>query len=280
MKKFISLALCAILILATLTACGTTSKNKSTYTIGLCNYANDASLNQIAESIQAQLAAIGKERGVTFDVKYQNSNADSNVLNQIVSNFIADDVDLMVKNYGVRIKNGLATEHTLYAYGEKLWSSVQNDGHKTTASTAAPWVSFAEEDAPVALESTANTVDIKASASYRTVFKYDAAKGKYTRYYGNTIRKDYFTGETVDMKNVFILFTTIRNYSDNYHRQVMLESGDGYYCVNGTYTAIKWSKGAAKNGFKFTKADGSELTVNPGNSWVSIVNIGNNPTFS
>lgn len=96
MKKFISLALCAILILATLTACGTTSKNKNSYTIGLCNYANDASLNQIAESIQAQFAAIGKERGVTFDVKYQNSNADSNVLNQIVSNFIADDVDLMV----------------------------------------------------------------------------------------------------------------------------------------------------------------------------------------
>ena len=190
-----------------------------------------------------------------------------------------DDVDLMVKNYGVRIKNGLATEHTLYAYGEKLWSLVQNDGHKTTASTAAPWVSFAEEDAPVALESTANTVDIKASASYRTVFKYDAAKGKYTRYYGNTIRKDYFTGETVDMKNVFILFTTIRNYPDNYHRQVMLGSGDGYYCVNGTSTPIKWSKGNAKNSFKFTKTDGSELTVNPGNSWVSIVNIGNNPTF-
>lgn len=98
MKKFISLALCAVLILATLTACGTATKDttKSTYTIGLCNYANDASLNQIAESIQAQLAAIGKERGATFDVKYQNSNADSNVLNQIVSNFIADDVDLMV----------------------------------------------------------------------------------------------------------------------------------------------------------------------------------------
>ena len=89
MKKFISLALCAILILATLTACDTASKNKNSYTIGLCNYANDASLNQIAESIQAQLAAIGKERGVTFDVKYH-------VLNQIVSNFIADDVDLMV----------------------------------------------------------------------------------------------------------------------------------------------------------------------------------------
>ncbi len=96
MKKFISLALCAVLILATLTACGTASKTKSSYTIGLCNYVNDASLNQIVENIQSQLAAIGSEKGVTFDVKYQNCNADSNVLNQIVSNFIADDVDLMI----------------------------------------------------------------------------------------------------------------------------------------------------------------------------------------
>ena len=72
MKKFISLALCAVLILATLTACGTASKTKNTYTIGLCNYVNDASLNQIVENIQSQLAAIGKEKGVTFDVKYQN----------------------------------------------------------------------------------------------------------------------------------------------------------------------------------------------------------------
>ena len=190
-----------------------------------------------------------------------------------------DDVDLMSKNYGVRIKNGLASEHTLYVYGEKLWNSLVNDGHKTASSSTAPWVSFAEEDAPVTLESPAKTINIPASSSYRTVFKYDEAKGKYTRYYGNTLRKDYFTGETVDMKNVFILFTTIRNYSDNYHRQVLLDSGDGYYCVNGTCTPIKWSKGDAKNGVKFTKADGSELIVNPGNSWVNIVNIGNTPTF-
>ena len=60
MKKIISLALCAVLILATLTACGTTSKTKNSYTIGLCNYVNDSSLNQIVENIQSQLAAIGK----------------------------------------------------------------------------------------------------------------------------------------------------------------------------------------------------------------------------
>lgn len=191
-----------------------------------------------------------------------------------------DDIDLMSKNYGVRIKNGLASEHTLYAYGEKLWSSIKEDGHKTAASSTESWVKFADSQNPVTFENAANSVSVPFSASYKTVFKYDSAAGVYTRYFGNTVRKDYFTKETENFKNVFVLLTTIRNYPDNKHREVLLDSGDGYYCVNGTYTAIKWSKGAASNGFKFTAADGSELTVNPGNSWVCIANSSTSaPTF-
>lgn len=189
-----------------------------------------------------------------------------------------DDVDLMSKNYGVRLKNGLASEHTLYVYGEKLWSSLVSDGHKTSAENTS-WVNFADEDEANLLDGTAATVNIPASASYKTVFKYDAATGKYTRYFGNTVRKDYFTGEAVAVKNVFVLSTTIRNYADNYHREVLLEGGDGYYCTNGTYTPIKWSKGSASNGFKFTKADGSALKVSAGNSWVSLISTAYTPTF-
>lgn len=67
-----------------------------TFTVGICNYVDDASLNQIVENLENQLAAIGAQQGVTFNVKYDNCNADANVLNQIVANFIADEVDLMV----------------------------------------------------------------------------------------------------------------------------------------------------------------------------------------
>jgi putative ABC transport system substrate-binding protein len=67
-----------------------------TYKVGICNYVDDASLNQIVENVQAQLEAIGQERGVTFEINYDNCNADSTVLNQIIANFIADDVDLMI----------------------------------------------------------------------------------------------------------------------------------------------------------------------------------------
>ena len=88
----------------TLCACGSkdsSSKDSSddsakVYKVGICNYVDDASLNQIVENIQAQLKAIGEEKGVTFEISYDNCNADATVMEQIISNFIADGVDLMV----------------------------------------------------------------------------------------------------------------------------------------------------------------------------------------
>ena len=65
-------------------------------TIGICNYVDDASLNQIVENINARLAEIESEQGITINVKYDNCNADANVMNQIIANFAADNVDLMV----------------------------------------------------------------------------------------------------------------------------------------------------------------------------------------
>lgn len=73
-----------------------TTEAGASYKVGICNYVDDASLNQIVENIENQLQAIGTEKNVTFEIEYDNCNADSNVLGQIVANFIADDVDLMV----------------------------------------------------------------------------------------------------------------------------------------------------------------------------------------
>lgn len=77
---------------------GTASEESSgaSYTIGICNYVDDASLNQIVENINARLAEIESEQGITINVKYDNCNADANVMNQIIANFAADNVDLMV----------------------------------------------------------------------------------------------------------------------------------------------------------------------------------------
>ena len=101
MKKVISAVLVLVIIFA-FAACGSTAKenpksdNAKTFTVGVCNYVDDASLNQIAQNIESRLKELGEEKGVTFNIRYDNCNADANVLSQIVSNFVAEKVDLMV----------------------------------------------------------------------------------------------------------------------------------------------------------------------------------------
>lgn len=95
MKKLLSGALALLLLLSAcfFVSCG---GEKADYTIGICNYVEDASLDQIVSNIEARIAAVAKERGVSISVKVDNCHADSNVLNQILANFIADGVDLMI----------------------------------------------------------------------------------------------------------------------------------------------------------------------------------------
>lgn len=187
---------------------------------------------------------------------------------------------LDTNNAGKRVKNGLATEHTLYGDGAKLWKHFENKTKfDLDLNKVKTWQNFASSDKNVAFENVANTVTVPFSNSYKSVFKYDTEKGKYVRYFKDTLRKDYITGESEYFENVFVLLTSITDYSDGYHRKVSLEGGDGYYCVNGTYMPIRWSKGAASNSFKFTDLNGQTLEVSQGNSWVCIAKKAVTPTF-
>ena len=186
---------------------------------------------------------------------------------------------LSTNNAGLREKNGLASEHTLYGYGEKLWKSLVDKGFNTKKENATTWQTFADEKTAVTYESAAKTVSVPFSTSYKSVFKYDEKSGKYIRFFKDTERKDYYTGESEYFKNVFVLSTNISDYPDGKHRKIDLSSGSGYYCVNGTYTPIKWSKGNSSSPFVFTTEDGKTLTVNQGNSWVCIMGNKFAPTF-
>ena len=102
LSRVLTLALAALLALS-LFACGKKSDDNSTgssgdasYQVGICSYADDASLNQIVDNIESRLKTIGQEKGVTFEISYDNCNTDSAVLNQIIANFMADKVDLMI----------------------------------------------------------------------------------------------------------------------------------------------------------------------------------------
>ena len=115
MKKLLALMMALAMVLA-LAACGSTGTGSAksaadgsgsaaagnadgkTYKVGIVNWVDHASLNQIIENLEAELDRQGEALGVTFDYQdyYDNAQADQSVLSQIGANMIADDVDIVV----------------------------------------------------------------------------------------------------------------------------------------------------------------------------------------
>ena len=69
-----------------------------TFKVGIVNYVDHASLNQIVESVESRLDELGAEKGVTFDYAdyYANAQADQSNLNQIGADLVGDGVDVIV----------------------------------------------------------------------------------------------------------------------------------------------------------------------------------------
>ncbi|MCD7854947.1 MAG: ABC transporter substrate-binding protein [Clostridiales bacterium] len=77
---------------------GSEAEEGAVYKVGIVQYVDDASLNQIEKAIEEELNAKGEELGVTFDFAdtTYNGQADSTTLNQIAADLVAEQVDVII----------------------------------------------------------------------------------------------------------------------------------------------------------------------------------------
>ena len=94
MKKTMALVLSLIMVFSMVSLAS--AEEAKVYSVGICNFVDDASLNQIIQNIRERLGEIGEEKNVQFEIIEDNCNLDGSVMQQIISNFIAEEVDLMV----------------------------------------------------------------------------------------------------------------------------------------------------------------------------------------
>ena len=94
MKKILAIAL-AVMLLVSMTACGSTAAKDDTYVVGICQLVQHDALDAATQGFQDALtAALGDK--VTFDV--QNASGDSTNCATIVNGFVSSKVDLILAN--------------------------------------------------------------------------------------------------------------------------------------------------------------------------------------
>lgn len=120
----------------------------------------------------------------------------------------------------------------------------------------------------------ANEIVIPFSTGTKTKFVYDSETKRYTRYCKGIKQTDELTGEDVTTKNIIITFAD--NYTlkdaENKGRQGLKNTGtkDGYYITNGKAIKITCEKSARDEKTRYLKADGTEIDVNDGNTYINI----------
>ncbi len=180
----------------------------------------------------------------------------------------------------------LAYEHTAYLDTDKVYESAKKKGYSLESDKSVLLkynvkdVNLSErEDAKIA-----NKVVVPYDGSSNvTTFKYNSETQMYERYETTkeNICKDHETGEVVSTKNIIIEKINFTTMPDGKYLDLQTTgSGKGWYITNGKAVPIKWSKSDRKAKTKYTYADGSEIEVSDGRTYIEVMSVNKSEEIS
>lgn len=181
-------------------------------------------------------------------------------------------------DYSYRAKDRVFTfkpeskyEHTLFAKGAGLLDFAQKKGFSVTQPVDKEYnLHFTEDGTPEG--ETANSVNV--TFTYRnnkkdTTMVYDESLGKYVY---NQYGKAMVVGDTEDPEcftNVIIMLADITR-GDVYYTANFTNGGTGYYANGGKIIPITWGCDGEESPFWFKTADGQDLELGVGNTYMAI----------
>lgn len=190
-----------------------------------------------------------------------------------------DSYDLIEGRYNAmywRDKGRIQTsgyEHSVFTSGERLLAQIEKDGVRMTRSDNYGNAFNFSEDADY--EGNDATKITAVFSSYKTgTYTYDKQSGLYRIGQYGTSHTDALYNTQIAFKNVFVLRMNSQVIAGDTAGRLRFDSvgsGTGTYFVNGTAREFTWKKASKSAPFKLYAADGSELPVVAGDSYVAIV---------
>ncbi len=165
----------------------------------------------------------------------------------------------------------VSSEHRAYTTKDKVVAAIENKDFRTTL----------EEEylEPFKFNSTAKklsdgdctemVVDFSNYATY--TYTYNAEDNLYYSSLNGNAFKDS-NGNQQNFTNLLICYVDKSSLGDSKGRiSLDLSEGNGVYVSNGTYQKITWEKGDYSDMMKFYDADGNELALNTGRTYIGLV---------
>lgn len=179
-----------------------------------------------------------------------------------------------------RIDNGKSREFTEYVTTGEIASRMKKAGYSTEYNEYAQgnhWL-FASESNPVDLSEASDSiactlVDLPFGHN-GSQLDYDTASNTYL--YSEYNKKHIDPGadnKQLAFTNVILQSASVSQYDDNGYMQfnILNKTGEGYYITGGKAIPVTWSKGHDMSPTKFYDAEGNEITLNTGKTYIGLV---------
>lgn len=172
--------------------------------------------------------------------------------------------------------------HNVLTNIKKVTEYAEKNKYSTTSNQKSV-LKYVPEEVELENGQVANTVNLPYTASHKVSFKYNEETKLYERYVNGKIEKDWLSKETRTTKNIIV--TLAHNYTTDedagYGRQEIENIGnlEGYYITNGKAIKITCSKASRNAQTVYKDANGKEIDVNDGNTYIQIVPIDTKVTF-
>lgn len=204
---------------------------------------------------------------------YAHVGGAANALSQISGDkmYNLDQFQVGAKAFQRFPQPGVALEHTMFAFPEKLVQAAKDFGY-STQSTFKTWQFKADADATARPDSQTITIPF-SSAPYDVKYVYDKTTNSYKRFVGGAEHRDANTNKQISPRNVAIIFTTYTpNKSAGKDIQQVETNGKGKakIFIDGKAIDATWTKPHSPERLMFTDANGQPIQFNKGQTFIEV----------
>jgi hypothetical protein len=115
---------------------------------------------------------------------------------------------------------------------------------------------------------------------YDAEWDYVRETNTYQRLQGGTLQED-LEGSEIAAANVVVIFTQVLVIDEVGRREVRTEGdGNAWLFRDGKRFDVRWKKDSRKEPLTFVTEDGSDVALNPGQTWVEVVPLSTSVTVT
>lgn len=164
--------------------------------------------------------------------------------------------------------------HNAYINGESIIAGIEKRGYRTTLPEGFKHYNFAADGEEIALENgEPAAVAAPGFLVNKPWFEYNESTGMYDRYQYKGAHTDGASGKQLSFKNIIFQVCDYKVEPDGKYLDVKTSSygGTGKYITNGKAIDITWKKEVEDGIPTYYDADGNELVINQGKTFVCAV---------